>query len=296
VAVGASVSVARGQKQKTPKGAPVRICRDSPLTQPPDAPEVPVPAQSSGYRPEMPGLSYNNNMKGWGPELCARRPDITMAMVDTFLGNMYGGARADFVYTVTRDFVRNCQTPILVFARRRSGTPLCRGDGDRASRAQRAGKPLSVEGHRRQDSAGAAPYPHLSPCPSTYCSSALYGSRRSVAPDTSFPASPGAWHDGPQASRRATRQWGRSRPHSARAVRIAVETAGQAYPERAQSRRKRSLAGADHTLLQVSPRRNSGGYSRSHEQCGPRQIRRGHTRTHYSDRMPTPITVKGLPR
>ena len=56
----------------------------------------------------------NNNMKGWGPELCARRPDITMAMVDTFLTNMYGGGRADFVYTVTRDFVRNCPTPILV--------------------------------------------------------------------------------------------------------------------------------------------------------------------------------------
>jgi len=61
----------------------------------------------------MPDLSYNNNMKGWGPELCARRPDITMAMVDAFLTNMYR-ARADFVYTVTRDFVRNCQTPILV--------------------------------------------------------------------------------------------------------------------------------------------------------------------------------------
>jgi pimeloyl-ACP methyl ester carboxylesterase len=73
-----------------------------------------VPAQPSGYRPEMPGMSYNNNMKGWGPELCARRPDITMAMVDTFLTNMYGGARADFVYSVTRDFVRNCHTPILV--------------------------------------------------------------------------------------------------------------------------------------------------------------------------------------
>ncbi len=72
-----------------------------------------VPAQPSGYRPEMPDLSYNNNMQGWGPELCARRPDITMAMVDAFLTNMYR-ARADFVYTVTRDFVRNCQTPILV--------------------------------------------------------------------------------------------------------------------------------------------------------------------------------------
>jgi pimeloyl-ACP methyl ester carboxylesterase len=72
-----------------------------------------VPAQPSGWRPEMPSLSYDNNLKGWGPELCARRPDITMEMVDKFLTNMYS-ARADFVYTVTRDFVRGCQTPILV--------------------------------------------------------------------------------------------------------------------------------------------------------------------------------------
>jgi pimeloyl-ACP methyl ester carboxylesterase len=72
-----------------------------------------VPAQPSGWRPEMPTLSYDNNMKTWGPELCARRPDITMAMVDAFLTNMYRN-RADFVYTVTRGFVRSCQTPILV--------------------------------------------------------------------------------------------------------------------------------------------------------------------------------------
>ncbi len=72
-----------------------------------------VPAQPSGWRPEMPTLGYDNNMKGWGPELCARRPDITMAMVDTFLTNMYR-ARGDFVYTATRDFVRSCKTPILV--------------------------------------------------------------------------------------------------------------------------------------------------------------------------------------
>ena len=37
-----------------------------------------------------------------------------MAMVDKFLGNMYRGERADFVYTVSRDFVRQCQTPILI--------------------------------------------------------------------------------------------------------------------------------------------------------------------------------------
>ncbi len=73
-----------------------------------------VPAQPSGYRPEMPGMSFNNNMKGWGPELCAHRPDLNMAQVEKFLSNMYGGARADFVYSVTRDFVSTVETPILV--------------------------------------------------------------------------------------------------------------------------------------------------------------------------------------
>ena len=72
-----------------------------------------VLAQPSGFRPEMPTLGYDNNMKGWGPTLCERRPDITMAMVDAFLTKMYRN-NADFVYTVTRDFVKSCQTPILV--------------------------------------------------------------------------------------------------------------------------------------------------------------------------------------
>jgi hypothetical protein len=36
-----------------------------------------------------------------------------MEMVHDFLTNMYT-KRADFVFTVTRDFVRSCQTPILV--------------------------------------------------------------------------------------------------------------------------------------------------------------------------------------
>ena len=72
-----------------------------------------VLAQPSGFRPEMPDLFYQNNIKGWGPALCTRWPDITMAMVDAFLNKMYR-SNADFVFTVTRDFVRACQTPILV--------------------------------------------------------------------------------------------------------------------------------------------------------------------------------------
>jgi hypothetical protein len=52
-------------------------------------------------------------MTGWGPELVKRRPDITMAMVEKYLTKMYR-TNADFVFTVTRDFVRNCQTPVLI--------------------------------------------------------------------------------------------------------------------------------------------------------------------------------------
>ena len=72
-----------------------------------------VHAQPSGFRPEMPDLFYQNNMTRWGPPLCERRPEITMEMVDAFLKSMYA-TNPDFVFTVTRDFVKACQTPILV--------------------------------------------------------------------------------------------------------------------------------------------------------------------------------------
>jgi pimeloyl-ACP methyl ester carboxylesterase len=72
-----------------------------------------VLAQPSGFRPEMPTLFYDNNMTGWGPELVKRRPEIKMATVETFLTKMYK-TNADFVFTVTRDFVRKCQTPVLI--------------------------------------------------------------------------------------------------------------------------------------------------------------------------------------
>jgi len=83
------------------------------LRRAPDRVIAAVLAQPSGFRKEMPNLFYENNMKGWGPALSARRPEITMAMVDAFLTRMYR-TNADFVFTVTRDFVRTCQTPVLI--------------------------------------------------------------------------------------------------------------------------------------------------------------------------------------
>lgn len=79
----------------------------------PDRVVAAVTAQPSGFRPEQPTLFYDNNMANWGPALVQRRPEITMAMVDRFLTRMYR-TDPDFVFTVTRDFVRQCQTPVLV--------------------------------------------------------------------------------------------------------------------------------------------------------------------------------------
>src|SRR5471032_2240718 len=47
-----------------------------------------VLAQPSGSRPEKRDHFYDNNMKGWGPALTAKRPELSMAMVDQFLTKM----------------------------------------------------------------------------------------------------------------------------------------------------------------------------------------------------------------
>ena len=83
------------------------------LKRAPDRIVAAVLAQPSGSRLEMRDLFYDNNMKGWAPELVKRRPNITMAQVEKFLTRMYR-TNPDFVFTVTRDFVRNCRTPVLI--------------------------------------------------------------------------------------------------------------------------------------------------------------------------------------
>jgi pimeloyl-ACP methyl ester carboxylesterase len=69
--------------------------------------------QPSGFDPEHPDIFYQNNISGWGPPLCEKQPDITMDMVHDFLTSMYT-SRAEFVFTVSRDFVRALQTPLLI--------------------------------------------------------------------------------------------------------------------------------------------------------------------------------------
>ncbi|MEX2451509.1 MAG: alpha/beta hydrolase [Rhodospirillales bacterium] len=81
-----------------------------------------VLAQPVGFRPEMPDRFIVHNKKGWGEPLCERNPDITPAMIDTFLDTMFN-APADFVFTVTRDFVKACETPLLIMPDDTEGHP-----------------------------------------------------------------------------------------------------------------------------------------------------------------------------
>ena len=79
----------------------------------PDRVVAAVLVQPSGFRPEIPDLFYQNNIEGWAPQLCRSRPDIMMEMAEEFLENMYR-TNADFVFTVSREFVRGCETPVLI--------------------------------------------------------------------------------------------------------------------------------------------------------------------------------------
>ena len=77
-----------------------------------------------------------------------------MAAVDAFLDKMYR-SNADFVFTVTRDFVRDCQTPILVLPDDVPAHPYAVAMESALPRAERPGEPLSVEGNEGADPAGA---------------------------------------------------------------------------------------------------------------------------------------------
>jgi pimeloyl-ACP methyl ester carboxylesterase len=72
-----------------------------------------VPAQPVGFRPELPNALYDSQKTGWAEPLVKRRSDITAASADQFLTRMFRN-NPDFVFTVTRDFVKSCQTPVLV--------------------------------------------------------------------------------------------------------------------------------------------------------------------------------------
>lgn len=79
----------------------------------PDRIAAAVLSQPIGHDPALPDVSYDYMMENWVPEFRKRRPDISMSTIETYLHNLYRRP-ADFVYSVSRDFVKSLETPILV--------------------------------------------------------------------------------------------------------------------------------------------------------------------------------------
>jgi len=72
-----------------------------------------VLSQPVGHRPDKPDFMYESGRNVWAKEFLERRPDVSMATIEQYLHNLYR-AQPDFVYSVSRDFAKSCQTPMLV--------------------------------------------------------------------------------------------------------------------------------------------------------------------------------------
>jgi pimeloyl-ACP methyl ester carboxylesterase len=79
----------------------------------PDRVVAAVLSQPVGHRPENPNVMYDLSRDVWGKEFRERRPDVSMEVIGTYLNNLYR-VRPDFVYSVSREFVKTCPTPMLV--------------------------------------------------------------------------------------------------------------------------------------------------------------------------------------
>ena len=128
------------------------------LKRAPDRVVAGVLAMPSGSRPEMRDLFYDNNIKGWAPELVKRRPDITMEQAEKFLTQdvphqsrfrLHGDAR----------FRAPVPDAGADPARRHPGASLCGRDGERDAGAERGSEPVSVEGAEGAGAARGAPDP-----------------------------------------------------------------------------------------------------------------------------------------
>ena len=72
-----------------------------------------VLCQPVGHNPKVPDAMYDSGLTNWAPEICARRPEVTMEIVEQYLHNLYR-VQPDFMYSVSKEFARSCQTPMLV--------------------------------------------------------------------------------------------------------------------------------------------------------------------------------------
>jgi pimeloyl-ACP methyl ester carboxylesterase len=89
----------------------------------PDRVVAGVLVQTVGHRDDDPDVMYRSGHDVWAPELLKQRSDVTMATIEAYLHNLYR-VRPDFVYSVSQEFARGCQTPMLVLPDETPAHPL----------------------------------------------------------------------------------------------------------------------------------------------------------------------------
>ena len=70
-------------------------------------------SQPVGHRPDKADYMYDSGKDVWAKEFLERRPDVSTATIEQYLHKLYR-VQPDFVYSVSRDFAKSCQTPMLV--------------------------------------------------------------------------------------------------------------------------------------------------------------------------------------
>ena len=70
-------------------------------------------SQPVGHRPEKPDVMFDLSRDVWGKEFRERKPDVSAETIEKYLHNLYR-VQPDFVYSVSRDFAKSCQTPMIV--------------------------------------------------------------------------------------------------------------------------------------------------------------------------------------
>jgi pimeloyl-ACP methyl ester carboxylesterase len=70
-------------------------------------------SQPVGHNPAHPDYMHDAGKTVWARELRERRPDVSIETIEKYLHDLYR-VRPDFVYSVSRDFAKSCQTPMLV--------------------------------------------------------------------------------------------------------------------------------------------------------------------------------------
>jgi pimeloyl-ACP methyl ester carboxylesterase len=70
-------------------------------------------SQPVGHRPDKPDYMYESGRDVWAKEFLERQPHVPMATIEKYLHNLYR-VQPDFVYSVSRDFAKSCETPMIV--------------------------------------------------------------------------------------------------------------------------------------------------------------------------------------